>query len=415
MVRIPLRQRRTQVNNITKSRQGIATKNNKKMKHKTLPVPPLLVEKIKTIRQDLHKHPELGFEEFRTSTLVANYLRKLPNVEVHTGIGKTGVIGVLKSESPGPCIALRADMDALPIEETNEVPYRSTSSGIMHACGHDGHTAALLGAATLLAENKSCFSGQVVFVFQPAEEGLGGAKVVCNTGILESLKVKSIFGLHGWPGVEAGVVCVSENSTMAASDGFFLTISGSGVHASTPHLGKDPFYVLGHLILGLQGIPSRIIDAQESVVISIGSVHGGTMGNIIPETVTVRGTIRTLKHSVRTDVLSAMKEMVSGMATTFGVSISIDCSNGYPPVINTSNERDVVRRAATTLGDLLYPFRPVMAGEDFSYYLEQFPGAFWFLGLGNCPQLHNSNFDFNDQVLEKAIKMHCQIVLESNN
>jgi amidohydrolase len=378
------------------------------------PVSPTLISDITAIRRDLHRHPELGFQEYRTSKLVANYLQSLSNVVVHTGIGKTGVIGVLDTGKPGPCTALRADMDALAIEEVGSLEYRSNITGVMHACGHDGHTAALLGAAKILSENSESLTGKVVFIFQPAEEALGGARKICQDGILQAIGVQTIFGVHGWPGVKTSVVCIAEGPAMAASDGFSFTIQGKGVHASMPHLGRDPFYALGHIILALQSIPSRFINAQESVVISIGVINGGTAGNIIPESIQVRGTIRTLKTEIRKRVLQLVEETLAGLATTFGVAIVFECKDGYPPVVNSSDEISIVRKAASVVSlQQYYPFPPVMAGEDFSYYLETFPGVFWFIGLGeDSSQLHTPNFDFNDQVLEQIILMHCQIVNE---
>lgn len=372
-------------------------------------IPKPLLHTLINIRRDLHAHPELGFKETRTSHIIAQSLRALPNIEVHTGVADTGVVAVLRTGRPGRCIALRADIDALPIDEASELPYRSTHPGVMHACGHDGHTAALLGAATILSGHADQLSGNVVFLFQPAEEQFAGAKHVCDEGVLERFEIEAIYGMHGWPGVPQGTVCVAEDAAMAASDGFTLKLRGKGVHASTPHLGTDPFYALGHLLLAIQAIPSRMTDARESVVISVGAIHGGSVGNIIPENVTVHGTVRTLFPEIRQRTLALVEKVVQGVAQTFDVGVSFDHGGGYPPVVNTARERNIVVLAAEQMGSLNYPYPPVLAGEDFSFYLERIPGAFWFIGLGDRAPLHAPNFDFNDAVLERAITMHCQI------
>lgn len=372
-------------------------------------IPKPLLDSLTSLRQDLHAHPELGFQEVRTSTIVADYLRRLPHLEVHTGVAKTGVVGVLRTGRPGRCIALRADMDALPIEELGTHPYRSQNLGVMHACGHDGHTAALLGAATVLSAHLEKMVGSVVFLFQPAEERLAGARHMCEEGVLERFGVDAIYGMHGWPQIAEGTVCVAERAAMAASDGFTIELRGRGVHASSPHLGDDPFYALGHLLLALQSIPSRMIDARESVVVSIGAIHGGTLGNIIPETVTIRGTVRTLFPEVRERALALVEKVIQGITSTFNITATFDCSGGYPPVVNGPEERNIVLEAGRALGEVNYPSPPVMAGEDFSFYLQRVPGAFWFLGLGESVPLHAPTFDFNDSVLEKAVAMHCEI------
>jgi hippurate hydrolase len=354
-------------------------------------------------RQDIHAHPELGFEERRTSDLVAEKLRSF-GVEVHRGLAGTGVIGTLRAGSSNRAIGLRADMDALPMTEANTFAHASTTPGKMHACGHDGHTTMLLGAAKYLAETRN-FDGVVHFIFQPAEEGGGGGKVMIDEGLFEQFPVESVYGMHNDTSLPVGEASVVAGPVQAASDRFTITIHGRGGHAARPHHCVDPVLIGSHIVLALQSIASRRIDPLESAVISVTQFHAGSAGNVIPNDGMLNGTVRTLSAAVQDTVEAAMKSIVEATAAAHGASVTVDYVRGYPPTVNHAAEAE---RAALAMSSLLGESKvmrkrpPSMGAEDFSFMLNARPGAYVKLGQAAGPDavpVHHPLYDFNDQVL----------------
>lgn len=355
-------------------------------------------------RQDIHAHPETAYEEFRTSDIIADILTK-HGLPIHRGLGGTGVVATLQGNlGPGEAIALRADMDALELNELNTFSHCSTHEGKMHACGHDGHTTMLLGAAIMLAKSPE-FQGTVHFVFQPAEENEAGAKSMIEDGLFELFPVKAIYGLHNWPALPAGHAAVHDLAVMAAFDTFDIRVIGSGGHGAMPHDTIDPVYTASLIVNALQGVISRNVDPQKSGVISVTQVNGGHAYNVIPEEVVLKGTTRSFCPDVRNLIESRMKEVVNGVALSQGCKAEILYTRRYPATINTPEE---ARKCLTVLEDmpeietvLLNP-PASMGGEDFSFMLEQCPGAYIWLGNGSeahTHSLHSPNYDFNDQVL----------------
>jgi amidohydrolase len=360
-------------------------------------------------RRDFHAHPELGFEETRTSDIVAAKLESW-GIEVHRGLGKTGLVGVLrgKRDAAGAnrAIGLRADMDALPMQEANDFAHSSQSAGRMHACGHDGHTTMLLGAAQVLAETRD-FAGTVYLIFQPAEEGLAGAKAMLDDGLFERFPCDAIYGIHNEPLLPLGTAKVLTGTALAAIDYFQVTLRGRAAHGAQPHNGIDTVSVTAQVINALQAIPSRHINALDSAIISIGQIHGGTSDIVIPETVTLRGSVRTLKPEVRNRVEELFHRAVRLTAEAQGATAEIEYRRAYPPTINTPDETErAALGAAEALGPdgtILRDAPPLLAGEDFAFMLEKCPGAYILMGqsqgdIGAVP-VHNTRYDFNDALL----------------
>ncbi len=378
------------------------------------------------IRHDLHAHPELGYQEHRTCEVVK---RELASSAIeHKGdlAGGTGVLGYLPGKSP-EAVGLRADMDALPIEEKTGLPYASTSPGVMHACGHDGHTTILIGAARVLAQLSRThpLPRPVTFVFQPAEEGGGGAKKMvddgCLSGSILGPRVEHMFGLHGWPLSSLGRVGTRVGPLLAATDAFEISIQGVGAHAAFPQLGRDPIVAGSALVTALQSIVSRNTNPLDSVVLSITQFHAGTAFNVIPGTATLKGTIRTLTEETRATTQERLRETAAGISNSFGCKVEVTVHAGYPV---TSNDPEAVeifeREAAATLGaERIYPVEtPVMGGEDFSFYGEVVPSCFFFLGLlppgvTDIPKLHQDTFNFNDDAIATGIEVFCRLALRS--
>ena len=354
-------------------------------------------------RRDLHAHPEIAFEEHRTSSFVAERLESF-GIEVHRGLAKTGVVGQLKAGSGNRAIALRADMDALPMDEHNAFDHRSEVPGMMHACGHDGHTTMLLGAAKYLAESKG-FDGTVYFIFQPAEEGEGGGKVMIEEGLFEQFPAETVFGLHNWPGMPAGQFGIAAGPMMAAFDIFDLKITGSGSHAAMPHQGVDSIVTASQVVTALQTIASRNTDPLDAVVVSVTQIHGGDAYNIIPDSVQLRGTVRTFKDSVGDSAERAIRRIANGICEAAGATMELDYQRRYPSTVNHAEETELAAAAAASVvGDDNIDRHPMpsMGSEDFAYMLRERTGCYVWLGNGmtdgGC-MLHNPGYDFNDEIL----------------
>ena len=378
-------------------------------------------DELTEVRRDIHAHPELGFQETRTAALVARTLRAL-GYEVHEGIGRTGVVGVLqgKENDSGLSVGLRADMDALPIQENNEVPYRSRKDGVMHACGHDGHTTILLGAARYLAESRN-FNGRVVLIFQPAEEGLGGAQAMLDDGLFERFHCDAVYALHTWPGLPAGVIGVNPGPMMAAADSFEILVEGKGGHGAHPYQTIDPIIVAAHLITALQTIVSRNVPGPEAAVLTIAAVKAGSMDamNVIPHSANMVGTVRTFSPVVQDQVVTRMHEIVEGVAATFKARITLKYKRLFPATINTPHHAGLVVDVAKELfgvDQVVDNLTPSMGSEDFSFLLQQRPGAYFRLGQGGAENgrfLHNAAFDFNDAVIPQGCAMFARLVERS--
>ncbi len=361
-------------------------------------------EEIKAWRRDIHAHPETAFEEDRTSEIVAGKLGEW-GIEVHRGLAKTGVVGVLRGNgNGGRAIGLRADMDALDIHELNDFSYRSKNEGKMHACGHDGHTAMLLGAAKYLAETRN-FDGTVCFIFQPAEENEGGGRVMVEQGLFERFPVEAVFGLHNMPGLPLGEIAMRTGPAMAAFDIFEITVTGKGTHAAMPHHGTDPVAVAAEIVGALQTISSRRVDPLDPVVVSVTQIHAGDTWNVIPQEAVLRGTARSFSKDTRDQVESDIERIVDGITAAHGASARMTYERRYPALVNTAEETDLAARVAAEVvsGDKVTPeWPPLMGSEDFAYMLEAKPGCYIWLGNGaegepgGC-MVHNPHYDFNDE------------------
>jgi hippurate hydrolase len=353
-------------------------------------------------RRDIHAHPELAYEEFRTSTLVADLLRSW-GFDVDVGLARTGVVGTLVNGS-GAAVGLRADMDALPMQETNGFDHRSRIDGRMHACGHDGHTAMLLGAARHLAATRD-FRGTVRCIFQPAEEAAGGAKVMLDEGLFERLPVDAVFGMHNWPGLEAGRFAMRPGPMMASLDCFDIVIEGRGAHGALPHYGVDPIVAAAAVIEALQTIVSRNVDPLRAAVVSVTKIHAGDAHNIIPERAALGGGIRCFDPALRAFLRSRVDEVVTGVARAFGAQGRTEFVSEHPAVLNDPASTVLAARVAAGLvGDARVDAaaEPVLGSEDFAYMLERKPGCYVFIGNGagegSC-MIHNPGYDFNDEIL----------------
>jgi hippurate hydrolase len=385
-----------------------------------MPVPAsiaALQDEVTRWRRDFHAHPELGFEETRTSGIVAEKLEEW-GLEVHRGIGGTGVVGVLRGSRPGNrSIGLRADMDALPMPETNDLPYRSRNPGAMHACGHDGHTAMLLGAARHLSQSRD-FAGSVHFIFQPAEEGLTGALAMVQDGLFERFPCDAVYGLHNLPQLPLGTVAIRPGTVLAAVDYFAIRLKGRSSHGAEPHRGLDPLPAATQLYAALQSLVSRRVDPHGTAVISVGQFHAGTSDIVIPEVVEMRGTIRTLLPEMRGEMERLFHQAVAGTAAAHGVEVELDYRRSYPPTINTPEQAALASAAAAgVVGEagIKTDFPSLTAGEDFSYMLQHAPGAFLLLGQAGAGEasrtaLHNGGYDFNDELAPIGIACFDAIV-----
>ena len=365
-----------------------------------------LHDEITGWRRALHAKPELLFDVQETAAFVRERLESFGCDEVVTGLGRTGVVGLIRgSRGSGPCIGLRADMDALPMEEETGAPYRSTAPGRMHACGHDGHTAMLLGAAKYLAETRN-FAGRVALIFQPAEEGGGGGRVMIEDGLMERFDITRVFGLHNLPGLPAGDFAICPGPIMAATAEFSITVRGRGGHAALPHTTVDPVVTACQIVGALQTIAARSADPLESIVVSVTQIHGGDTHNVIPDKVELSGTVRTLKPEMNRLAEERMRSICDGVAAANGARVSVAYESNYPVTFNNAEEAafaaDIAREVAGE-AHVDTNAAPLMGGEDFSYMLEARPGAFIFLGNGDGAFLHNPRYDFNDAIIPHGV------------
>ncbi|MFO1227515.1 M20 aminoacylase family protein [Roseateles sp.] len=365
---------------------------------------------ITALRRDIHRHPELCFHEERTSDLIAQALTQW-GIPVHRGLGKTGVVGVVRNGDSPRAVGLRADIDALPITERNSFPHASTISGRMHACGHDGHTAMLLAAAKYLATHRN-FDGTVYLVFQPAEEGGGGAREMIKDGLFERFPMEAIFGAHNWPGLAAGQFALKSGPVFASSNEFRITLRGKGCHAAMPHLGLDPVPAACQLVQGFQTIVSRNKRPIDPGVISVTMIQAGEATNVVPDSVELQGTVRTFSLELLDLFERRMREMTEQMAGAFELTAQFEFRRNYPPTINHAAETGFVREVLTGMvgAENVLDFEPTMGAEDFSYYLLEKPGCYFLIGngdgdhrslghgLGPCT-LHNPSYDFNDELI----------------
>ena len=379
-----------------------------------------LQQTFSRIRRDIHAHPELKFEEFRTAALVAEQLRALGVDEVHERIGGTGVVGVIRGRQPGTkSVGFRADMDALPMTEKNLFAHASTYVGKMHACGHDGHTAMLLAGAQLLCQSRD-FAGSVVLIFQPAEEGGGGGKAMIEDGLFERFPCDQIFAIHNWPGLREGEFGMNPGPIMASSNQFEVLITGKGAHAAMPHLGIDPVLIASHLIQAFQSLITRTSKPVESVVISVTMVQAGEAVNVIPDTCLLKGTVRTFSLEALDVIENGMQRLCDQLPLAFGAHAALQFDRQYPPTINHAEPTALAAEVARSLmgADMVrLPVEPTMGAEDFAYMLLERPGSYIFLGngdltgphresghgLGPCA-LHNPSYDFNDRLIPVGAK-----------
>lgn len=353
-------------------------------------------------RRDIHQNPELMFDVFRTSDFVANKLEEFGCDEIVRGIGRTGVVGIINGRvnTSGKTIGMRADMDALPIKEDTSVPYTSKTPGVMHACGHDGHTAMLLGAAKYFAETRN-FNGRIAVIFQPAEEGGGGGKEMVDDGMMERFGISEVYGMHNVPAMEVGDFAIRSGPFFAAADTFHIKVEGKGGHAAQPDIAVDTTLIASHIVIALQTIASRNIDPVKTVVVSVTSFETDTKAsNVIPQNVLLKGTVRTMDKDVKDAVYDKIHEISEGIAKSFGGTATVEYEHGYPVTENHEQETEFAVRAAQKISNGVDDNHPIVMGaEDFSYMLNARPGAFILIGNGDTAPLHHPQYDFNDEVI----------------
>ncbi|HJP29166.1 MAG TPA: M20 family metallopeptidase [Candidatus Latescibacteria bacterium] len=377
-------------------------------------IDPLLPELVE-LRHELHRCPELAYEEHETARRIVTHLKSVPGIDLRTGVAGTGVVAILGSKKGGPCVALRADMDALPMEELGDHAHRSTVAGKMHACGHDGHVTCLVGAARVLASLGDELDGPVKFLFQPAEEGGAGGRRMCEEGVLDDPPVSAIFGLHAWPELAQGEIGVRQGGFLASADRLRITVGGVGAHAAYPHQGIDTVLVASHIIVALQSIAARNTDPLDSVVVTITQIHGGTADNIIPGEVKLSGTVRTLNSETRRLTLERIERVAVDTARAYGAAAEVMVDEGYPVLENDPAATEYVRRvAAVTDRVAAVEIPPVMGGEDFAFYAQRVPASFFSLGIRppgreTYPKLHQPDYDFHDDAIRLGVAMHVEI------
>ncbi|MDP6104111.1 MAG: M20 aminoacylase family protein [Gammaproteobacteria bacterium] len=378
-----------------------------------------LKEQMVVWRHHLHRHPELSFEERLTSDYIASVLIS-KDIKIHRGLAGTGIVATIRGEKSGPVIGLRADMDALPITELNTFDYKSVHEGKMHACGHDGHSAMLLGAAVFLKENNN-FSGTVHFIFQPAEEGGGGGRVMIEEGLFELFPCQAVYGMHNWPGLKKGCFAIHDNEVMAAVDTLDINVKGRGGHAAMPDQCIDPIVSSSQIINALHSIVSRNIKPTDSAVLSITAINAGSAYNVIPNDVKIKGTLRYFDNNVGEMVKSKMHSIVENIGSTMGVSASLTVTPSYPATINTKKHAEKCAEAASMVAgkhNVIRDMPPSMGSEDFSFILNASEGAYIWIGNGAVPKsqpkggcmLHNAQYDFNDDVMTLGVSYWAQLV-----
>jgi amidohydrolase len=378
------------------------------------------VDQLVRYRRHVHAHPELSMEEHETAAFIEGELRGCNFDEIRTGVGQTGILATLRGGRPGPVTLLRADMDALPLEETSDVPYRSTRTGVMHACGHDGHVAILLSAARALANVRDMVAGTIVFCFQPGEEGSGGNLLMIEDGALETPRVDRCFALHLYSGLEVGKVGIRDGAFFASSDRFEIGLRGKGGHGGMPHQSVDPVVAAAHLVTMLQTIASREIAPKDAVVVTVGKLEAGSTFNVIPDRAELLGTVRTFNDDVRRSMPQRLERIVEGLSDAFRLNYEFEYRWGYPPTVNDPAMNDVVRAAAAeVLGSeqIVDPHDIALWSEDMSYMLERRPGAYFLVGVrgdgqGTHPQ-HSSRYDIDERALEVGFKMMTALALSS--
>ncbi|KAB0265533.1 M20 aminoacylase family protein [Microvirga brassicacearum] len=372
------------------------------------------VSDIARWRQDFHEHPELLFDVNRTAAIVAEKLKYFKCDEVVTGVAQTGVVAVIhgRENRSGKRVALRADMDALPLDELGDLPYRSKTPGKMHACGHDGHTAMLLGAARYLAETRN-FDGTAVLIFQPAEEGGGGGKMMIEEGIMERFAIDEVYSMHNMPGIPVGAFAIRAGAMMAAADRFKILVEGKGTHAAMPHQGTDTILASCHLVTALQSIVSRNVNPLEAAVVSVGRISSGETFNVLPQHAEILGTVRTLSPEVRDDIEIRVRSVADHVTATFGATVQVEYMRGYPVLMNDAASARFMQEAACDVagsnavdGQAV----PIMGSEDFSFMLEERPGAYIFLGNGDSAALHHPAYDFNDAAIPFGVSLWARLV-----
>jgi len=353
-------------------------------------------------RRDIHAHPELQYDVHRTAASVADKLKSFGCDEVATGIGRTGVVGVIRGRKPGgKVVGMRADMDALPIEEATNLPYKSTVPGKMHACGHDGHTAMLLGAAKYLADTRN-FAGTAVVIFQPAEEGGAGARAMLQDGLLERFGIQEVFGMHNYPGMPVGRFAIRSGPMMASTDTIAINLEGKGSHAAWPHMGVDTVLVGAQIVNQLQSVVARNVDPLEAAVVSICMFQAGHADNVIPQHAKLRGTVRSLSPKVRELLQQRVRDIVEGTARAYGAKADINYTSGYPVLVNDEGRTAFAASVADEIAGkdkVDRDIAPLMGAEDFAFMLQQRPGAFIYVGNGDSAMLHHPAYDFNDEAI----------------
>lgn len=382
--------------------------------HATSSLIDAILPELVDLRHELHRHPELAYEEHETAQRIVTQLQDVPGLSIRTGVAGTGVVATLNGDRTGPCIALRADMDALPMQELGDHAHRSTVDGKMHACGHDGHVTCLVGAARVLGEIADELPGPVKFLFQPAEEGGAGGRRMCDEGALEDPAVDAIFGLHGWPDLQQGQVGVREGAFLASSDRLRITVTGVGAHAAMPHQGIDTVLAASHIVVALQSIAARNTDPLDSVVVTVAQVHGGTADNIIPATVELSGTVRTLNTATRQQTFERIERVATQTAQAFGAQAQVAIDDGYPVLENDAVATGYMRQVIEHTADNAVDIAPVMGGEDFAFYAQRVPASFVALGVcpsgrNSYPSLHQPDYDFHDGAIRHGVALHVEL------
>jgi len=364
------------------------------------------------LRHEIHQNPELGYQEHGTAKRVVAALDGIEGLDIRKGVAETGVVVTLGADRPRPMVALRADMDALAIQETSGLPYASATDGKMHACGHDGHTTCLVGAVRVLSAIRDELAGPVRFVFQPAEEGGGGGGRMCDEGVLDG--VKAIFGLHGWPYLPQGELGVRSGPFLASSDRFRIVVDGQGAHAAFPHQGVDPIPIAAQIVLGLQTIASRQTDPLDAVVVTVAQIHGGTADNIIPAQIELRGTLRSLQAGTRRSAMDQIERIATQIAAAHQARAQVTITEGTPVLANDRIAAGFGQQVASTASLTPVDIDPVMGGEDFAFYAERIPAAFFALGVrppdrDSYPALHQPDYDFPDAAIATGVALHVQL------